>query len=98
VGLASAARSGYAQGMWIVRGLIVRGRGLLLGVALLSSIGSCELPKPHIPSIGEVPAAPGEPAVTAAPGEPAVTTAAAVERVIASPAAPVTAAPSVARS
>jgi hypothetical protein len=49
--------------MWIVRGLIVRGRGLLLGVALLSSIGSCELPKPHIPSIGEVPAAP----VTAAP-------------------------------
>lgn len=51
--------------MWTLRGLIVRGRGLLLGVALLSSIGSCEMPKPHLPSIGEAPAAPAEPAVTA---------------------------------
>lgn len=57
-GLECAARSGYPPGMGTFRRLIVRGRSLLLGVALLSSIGSCELPKPQIPSIGEAPAAP----------------------------------------
>ncbi len=33
-------------------------RALLAGVVLLGAVGSCELPKPNIPSIGSTPAGP----------------------------------------
>jgi hypothetical protein len=34
-------------------------RALLAGIVLLGAVGSCELPKPNIPSIGSTPAGPG---------------------------------------
>jgi hypothetical protein len=33
-------------------------RALLAGVVLIGAVGSCELPKPNIPSIGSTPAGP----------------------------------------
>ena len=33
-------------------------RALLAGIVLLGAVGSCELPKPNIPSIGSTPAGP----------------------------------------
>ncbi|MFH0750891.1 MAG: hypothetical protein V2B17_03560 [Chloroflexota bacterium] len=41
-----------------LRQLARRASGPFLGLALLSTIGSCELPKPQIPSIGAIPCAP----------------------------------------
>ncbi|MDA8237775.1 MAG: hypothetical protein M0T75_07835 [Chloroflexi bacterium] len=35
-------------------------RAIVAGTLLLGSVGSCELPKPKIPSIGDVCAAPAE--------------------------------------
>ncbi len=57
--------------MRAIRRSLRRGRDPLLGILLLSSIGSCELPKPQLPSIGTAP--PGSHAaviagVTAPPG------------------------------
>jgi hypothetical protein len=40
-----------------LRRLALRATGPILGLTLLSSIGSCELPKPQLPSIGVAPAA-----------------------------------------
>jgi len=51
-----------------LRRLTRRATGPLLGLALLSTIGSCELPKPQIPSIGaRAAAASGVAAAIAAP-------------------------------
>ena len=41
--------------MRTIRTSLRRGRDPLLGILLLSSIGSCELPKPQLPSIGTTP-------------------------------------------
>lgn len=46
--------------MHTLRRLARRAAGpLLAGLLLLSAVGSCELPKPKIPSIGAAPAGPG---------------------------------------
>ncbi len=48
-------RPGYAPGMHACGALLGRLRSLVLGVVLLSSIGSCQLPKPPVPKIGAAP-------------------------------------------
>jgi len=58
--------------MRVARRLLARGRDPLLGLVLLSSIGSCQVPKPQLPSIGELPPAPHRTAPAVVAGAPDV--------------------------
>jgi hypothetical protein len=49
-------RAGTLPSMGSLPRLVGRAAVPFLGLALLSGVGSCDLPKPQIPSIGAVPA------------------------------------------